>query len=128
MDQIYRPNVHRHYSSVIILTKFFLDSIMSSVGAVLPRRKPVSPAERDDFIEHYFGCGYQYHEIQGFLRALHETSISIRQIKRVLQRRGLRRRLPLTDARYVIFLHLQSTGLAHFSTSMVSKMWVEIHQ
>ena len=47
---------------------------------------------RDALVEHYFHLGYDYRLILCFLHFLHGISISLRQLKRILRRLGLRRR------------------------------------
>ena len=47
---------------------------------------------RDALVEHYFHLGYDYGLILCFLHFLHGISISLRQLKRILKRLGLRRR------------------------------------
>ena len=49
-------------------------------------------ANRERPIEHYFNLGLSYAEILCFLVAVHGIHISLRQLKRVLQQLGLRRR------------------------------------
>ena len=49
-------------------------------------------ANRDELIETYFHLGLQQIEIVAFLTLAHCITISLRQLKRVLQRKGLRRR------------------------------------
>ena len=47
---------------------------------------------RDALVEYYFHLGYDYGLILCFLHFLHGISISLRQLKRILRRIGLRRR------------------------------------
>lgn len=73
-----------------MLTTFF-----GQCGGVLPPYLPFLQAEnlaRDDLIEHYFNMGISYTEILMFLGSIHEIYLSIRQLKRILSRRGLGRR------------------------------------
>ena len=48
--------------------------------------------QRNDIINHYFSLGLAYSEILAFLMCFHGIEISLRQLKRVLRRQGLRRR------------------------------------
>ena len=48
---------------------------------------------RDELVRHYFRAGHKYGTILRFLRAVHGVSLSMRQLKRVLKRLGLRRRV-----------------------------------
>ena len=51
---------------------------------------------RDDLLLHYFGGGHKYRIILRFLRNVHNIRLSMRQLKRLLRRLGLRRRRPRT--------------------------------
>lgn len=50
---------------------------------------------RDEIITSYFRCGYSYKLILCFLFGLHGIHLSLRQLKRILRRLGLRRRHPI---------------------------------
>jgi len=58
--------------------------------------------DHDQLIERYFSRGFTQHEICAFLVLTHGIRISIRQLKRILQRHGLRRRGHHTDLGLVI--------------------------
>ncbi|CAB4033475.1 Hypothetical predicted protein, partial [Paramuricea clavata] len=63
--------------------------------AVLPPYLPIlenNNFERVDVIERYFHMGLGYSEIVLFLGLLHGYVLSIRQLKRILQQRGLGKR------------------------------------
>lgn len=70
-------------------------AVITECGGVLP---PYFPAlnndniERDELIERYFSIGLGYDEILLFLGLLHDITLSVRQLKRILRARGLRRR------------------------------------
>ena len=51
---------------------------------------------RDDIIRLYFSRGYTYSLIVCFLHFVHGTSLSLRQLKRILRRLNLRRDVQLT--------------------------------
>ena len=51
----------------------------------------------DDLIERYFRLGLQQWEILAFLMLQHGIQLSLRQLKRILSRRGLRRRNNTSD-------------------------------
>ena len=51
---------------------------------------------RDEIIALYFLYGYKYKLIRCFLYGLHGVLLSLRQVKRVLRRLGLKRRHPFT--------------------------------
>ena len=64
------------------------------VNSVLPRYLPSSQEnyERDDLIVKYFHLGLKYSEILLFLASSHGIQLSLRQLKRVLTKRGFGRR------------------------------------
>jgi len=82
--------------------------------AVLPEYIPSDNVNgRGLLIESYFYLGLSYKEIIGFLLSRHGIRLSIRQLKRVLRLRGLRRRKnhnPLPDVIDVIVKELQGSG------------------
>ena len=53
--------------------------------------------KRDHLIERYFRLGLQQWEILAFLMLQHGIQLSLRQLKRILSRRGLRRRNNTSD-------------------------------
>ena len=55
------------------------------------------PVERDELIERYFRTELGYNEILIVLGLLHGITLSIRQLKRILRSRGLRRRVNRSD-------------------------------
>lgn len=59
---------------------------------------------REQLIEHYFQAGYTAVEIMGFLLLRHNIVISLRHLRRILRRLGLRRRVqsPLEDVVEVV--------------------------
>ena len=52
---------------------------------------------RDRLIERYFKLGYSHAEILSCLFLLHDRRLSLRQLKRILARRGLKRRQASSD-------------------------------
>ena len=76
-----------------------------SVLAVLPPYNPALQSgvlERNDLIENYFHLGLTAAtEILMFLLMVHGINLSRRQLKRILQRRGSRRRGDASDAHEV---------------------------
>ena len=78
-----------------------------SVYSVLAVLLPYNPAlqsgllERNDLIENYFHLGLTATEILMFLLMVHGINLSRRQLKIILQRRGLRRRGDASDAHEV---------------------------
>ena len=55
-----------------------------------------------DIINHYFSLGLAYSEILAFLLCFHGIEISLRQLKRVLRRQGLRRRKDQSGNREIL--------------------------
>ena len=58
--------------------------------------------DRDSITENYFNAGYKYCEILAFLISYHGINISLRQLKRILNTKGLRRRKHPSDVQDVI--------------------------
>ena len=58
--------------------------------------------KRDDVIERYFRLGLQQWEILAFLMLQHGIQLSLRQLKRILSSRGLRRRNNTSDMEDVL--------------------------
>ena len=79
-------------------------AIMGKCAGVLSSHFPAlnsGHAERDELIESYFKTGFGYDEILLLLGLLHGTALSIRQLKRILRSRGLRRRANRSNPRQV---------------------------
>ncbi|CAB3999989.1 Hypothetical predicted protein [Paramuricea clavata] len=69
--------------------------------------------DRDSIIENYFNAGNKYCEILAFLIAYHGINISLRQLKRNLNTKGIRRRKhpsDLEDVINVIEKEIQGSG------------------
>ena len=69
--------------------------------------------DRDSIIENYFNAGYKYCEILAYLILYHGINISLRQLKRILNTKGLRRRKhpsDLGDVINVIEMEIQGRG------------------
>ena len=88
------------------LILFLISCLFFGTNAVLERYIPDQGEhgnmDRDQLIESYFDLGFQQHEIVAFLTLLHGIRISLRQLKRIFQRRGLRRRGNHADLGLVI--------------------------
>ena len=81
----------------------FIATVTKCAG-VLPPYFPVmnnENVERDELIERYFSVGLGYEEILLLLGLLHGIRLSIRQLKRILKARGLRRRGNRSDPRQI---------------------------
>ena len=57
---------------------------------------------RDELIEQYFELGYNHAEILSCLLVLHDQELSLRQLKRILTHRSLKRWQNVSDLRTVI--------------------------
>ena len=93
--------------AIKVLRVFLLLScLFFRAQAVLERYLPVleqqAHVDRDQLIERYFNLGFAQCEICAFLVLTHRIRISVCQLKRILQRRGLRRRGHPTDFGLVI--------------------------
>ena len=58
--------------------------------------------ERNDLIKHYFSLGFNYSEILAFLISFHGIQLSLRQLRRILRREGLRRRKDHSDIEEIL--------------------------
>ena len=82
-------------SEVVFIIIAFSPLSMAVFQQYMPALQPGqqrSSFERDDLIERYFRLGLQHWEILAFLMLQHGIQLSLRQLKRILSRRGLRRR------------------------------------
>ena len=89
----------------VIVTGVVLLELVKSLQATLPQYIPVlggNLGQRDSLIESYFHLGLNYSEIITFLFLYHGIRICLRQLKRVLAAKGLRRRRDFTPVREVI--------------------------
>ena len=80
-------------------------SILSPTYGVLPPYIPVLQSgniERDVYIERYFNLGMDYDEILILLVASHNIQLSLRQLKRILVKKGLRRRKNHSDPEAIV--------------------------
>ena len=63
-----------------------------AINAVLPSYLPalgVAYHGRDSLVQQYFDLGLNYVEIISFLLLVHGTSLSLRQLERILRRKGV---------------------------------------
>ena len=82
-------------ASLYYLCLFVIFTLLNQSVAVqryLPRTGGLQENDRQSLIENYFDLGFQYSEILAFLSGLHGIQLSLRQLKRILQTLGLRRR------------------------------------
>ena len=96
--------------------------------AVLPSYLPaleINNGFRDDLIEQYFKLGFSRYEILACLLVSHGIKISLSQLKRILTRRGLRRRgrqSPLEDVISGIEHELKGNGIGIGYRSMWQRL------
>ena len=103
--------------SLLLVFVVFIIQILPC-GAPLPGYmpsfiNPTTSSERDGIIENYFHLGFSYQEIVLFLLCRHGIKLSLRQVKRVLRSRELRRRKnydPLPSVIDGIIKELQGSG------------------
>ena len=84
-------------------TELILIACLESCLKMLP---PSSPAQlhgiqREQLIHYYFLEGYTYRLILCFLLLVHGIPLSLRQLKRVLCKLGLKRRVPRYNVRHL---------------------------
>ena len=77
---------------IFILIYCFLPTTYGALDHYIPALGERGNANRDELIETYLYLGLQQIEIVAFLTLAHGITISLRQLKRVLQSKGLRRR------------------------------------
>lgn len=92
-------------------------ALLGMVVAVVPTYLPSSSlnVEKSSLIAEYFKQGFKYSEILGFLLLRHGILLSIRQLKRILQRLNLKRRginlyTPLARVIHVVDREIQNSG------------------
>jgi hypothetical protein len=83
------------------------------ICTVLLALPPCVLGTRDVLVEYYFNVGYDYGLIVCFLHFLHGITISLRQLKRILRRLGLRRRTLQDRTLLLDTLRVIEVGLLH---------------
>ena len=99
------PKMLLKASEVVFILIAFSPLSMAVFQQYMPALQPGqqrSSFERDDLIERYFRLGLQHWEILAFLMLQHGIQLSLRQLKRILSRRGLRRRNNTSDMEDVL--------------------------
>ena len=88
----------------MVLSAVWLILCLPSGMSIMPSYIPVSSenSDRNYLIECYFKLGLDYSEILSFLLLSHGIRLSLRQLKRVLFSRGLRRRKNCSEAQEII--------------------------
>ena len=95
----------KHCKQAAVLSLVLFCSRFEAVNAVLPSYLPalgVAYLGRDSLVQQYFDLGLNYVEIISFLLLIHGISLSIRQLKRILRRKGLTRRQNFSDPAEVV--------------------------
>jgi prepilin signal peptidase PulO-like enzyme (type II secretory pathway) len=91
--------------AAFVLSLVLFCSSFEAVNAVLPSYIPalrVAYRGRDSLVQQYFDLGLNYVEIISFLLLTHGISLSLRQLKRILRRKGLTRRQNYSDPAEVV--------------------------
>ena len=107
---------------------FMLSMLLAIGGAVLDYLTSEANDDRNTLIEKYFKLGYQYSEILAFLSALHGIQLSLRQLKRILRTKRLRRRKDHASVEIVadtIQQELEGTGSCLGYRQMHQKLRIE---
>lgn len=87
---------------ISILTCCVISTSDGSLEQYIPALGEGGNANRDELIERYFHLGLQQIEIVAFLTLAHGIRISLRQLKRILQNKGLKRKGANCDLGLVI--------------------------
>lgn len=91
--------------TAFVLSLVLFSSSFGAVNAVLLSYIPalgVAYYGRDSLVQQYFDLGLNYVEIISFLLLTHGLSLSVRQLKRILRRKGLTRRQNYSDPTEVV--------------------------
>ena len=91
-------------TAFVLSLMLFLSSLEAG-NAVLPSYLPalgMAYRGRDSLVQQYFDLGLNYVEIISFLLLIHGISLSLRQLKRILRRKGLTRRQNYSDPAEVV--------------------------
>ena len=83
--------VTRNYFAVTFLIALFTLNACGALPNYIPNLRRGN-GDRDALIEDYFGLGFSYSEVLSFLQVYHGIRLSLRHLKRILKKRGLRRR------------------------------------
>lgn len=103
--QLYVWIVKRRKQTSFVLSFVLFCSTFGAADAVLPSYIPalgVTHRGRDTLVEQYFDLGLNYVEIISFLLITHGITLSLRQLKRILRRKGLTKRKNHSDPAEVV--------------------------
>lgn len=81
---------------------------------------------RDELIEQYFKLGYDHAEIPSCLLLLHDQELGLRQLKRILACRRLKRRQNVSDLRTVIVAIEEEQQGSGIDIGLLGKDWSQI--
>ena len=91
--------------TAFVLSLMLFSCSFEAVNAVLPSYIPalgIAYYGRDSLVQQYFHLGLNYVEIISFLLLIHGINLSLRQLKRILRRKGLTRRQNYSDPAEVV--------------------------
>ena len=83
--------VIRYYAAVTFLIALFTLNTCGALPNYIPNLRRGNE-DRDALIEDYFGLGFSYSELLSSLLVYDGIRLSLRHLKRILKKRGLRRR------------------------------------
>ena len=98
---------------IILISDLFQKLTLSFLSAItaLPlmsvMKENVNRGAKMNLIIHYFSVGYKYKEILASLLLIHGIKLSLRQLKNIIKKQGLRRRTPESDLGDIIFAILE---------------------
>ena len=78
---------------VFFVSIFLLWAFCDALPPYIPALSAGLQNNRDGCIIQYFSLGFGYAEILGFLSFVHGINLSLRQLKRILQKNGLKRKV-----------------------------------
>ena len=87
---------------VFFVSIFLFWAFCDALPPYIPALSAGLQNNRDACIIQYFSLGFGYAEILGFLSFVHGINLSLRQLKRILQKNGLKRRKVMYDPGSVI--------------------------
>lgn len=102
--------------------------MLLGIGEAVLDYLPHANDDRSTLIEKYFKLGYQYSEILAFLSSFHGIQLSLRQLKRILRTKRLRRRKDHASVEIVsdtIQQELEGTGSCLGYRQMHQKLRIE---
>lgn len=83
---------------LFVLVTLLLVQLCLLCEAIIPSPCLLNGGTRNELIKEYFRQGYEYNMIVMFLFCVHGVSISVRQLKRILRKMNLKRRIRSTPS------------------------------